>query len=470
MAKMNNVLLLLIIVMIGSATEWDSIIRLTDNNRTQVLGLSYQKSIAVDPDGNVWVFWQDQRSTPYQIWLRKFDRVNRIWLPESQLTRISAQANPPSAACDQSGNVHLAWHIEGGQYAGIWYKKYDKSQGRWLGDTLLVPAVLPYLRKNPVIATQLGGNAVHIVWFGNPDTGGLYQVFHKEYRPTSGWLPYEQVSSAICPHEAAAVAVDSNNNLAVVWLGQDFGSQRNQVFCRRRIDSVWQNVEQVSEFPGDLAQYSPCVAVSANGNWHVVWEGTVTGQMYRQIYHRLRTPNGWSQIFMVSRGVSYQQGTPSASCREENECHIVWRGKTQASPDNFQLCYSFRDKYGNWSLPEQLTEIDTGNVDRPALVCDSGYGLHIVYQDESSGNIDVYYLYGWIAGIGIFEGRPKWHNKRLRIQRAMPKFLDGANVYNSLGQLTGKIGSRIGSGIYLIETNNKGCRRIEKVVVFRESR
>lgn len=470
MAKMRMSLLLAVIVLVGTATEWDSIIRLTDNNRTQVLGLSYQKSIAVDPDGNVWAFWQDQRSTPYQIWMRKFDRASRIWLPESQLTRVAAQANYPSAACDQSGDVHLSWHIEGEQYAGIWYKKYDKSQGRWLDDTLLVPAVLPYLRKNPVVTTQPGGNAVHIVWFGNPDTGGYYQVFHKEYRHGSGWLPHEQVSLAICPHEAASVAVDRDNNLGVVWLGQDFGSQRNQVFCRRRIDGVWQNVELVSNFPGDLAQYSPCVAAGTNGNWHVAWEGTVTGQIYRQIYYRLRTPEGWTEIFAVSRGVNYQQGTPSASCREENECHIVWRGKTQASPNKFQLCYAFRDKYGNWSLPEQLTEIDTGNVDRPAIVCDSGYGLHIVYQDESSGNIDVYYLYGWIAGIGISEGRPHGHSKLLVIPREMPKFLDSAKVYNPLGQLIGKKGSGLGCGVYLIETHSKGCRQIEKIVVLSEPR
>lgn len=469
MAKIRMSLLLAVIVLVGSATEWDSIIRLTDNNRTQVLGLSYQKSIALDPDGNVWVFWQDQRSTPYQIWLRKFDRASRIWLPESQLTRVSAQTNPPSAGCDQNGNVHLSWHIEGGQYAGIWYKKYDKSQGRWLGDTLLVPAVLPYLRKNPVVATQPGGNAVHLVWFGNPDTGGSYQVFHKEYRPGSGWLPPEQVSSAICPHEAAAVAVDHDNNLGVVWLGQDFGSQRNQVFCRRRIDSVWQNVELVSNFPGDLAQYSPCVAAGTNGNWHIVWEGTVTGQIYRQVYHRLRTPEGWTEIFTVSRGVNYQQGAPSAACREENECHIVWRGKTQASPDNFQLCYSFRDKYGVWSLPEQLTGIDAGNVDRPAIICDSGYGLHIVYQDESAGNLDVYYLYGWIAGIGVSERKTREQNKLLVIQTAMPDFSDDTNVYNPLGQLIGKKGSGLGSGVYLIEMNTKGYRRIEKIVVLRNT-
>jgi len=469
MAKMRINLLLSVIVLLGTAAEWDSIIRLTDNNRDQVLGLSYQKSIAVGPEGNVWVFWQDRRSTPYQIWMRKFDRVRQMWLPESQLTRVPAQTNPPSADCDQSGNVHLFWHIEDGQYAGIWYKKYENGQGRWLDDTLLVSAILPYLRKNPVVATQRGGDAVHIVWFGNPDTGGNYQVFHREWRPGSGWLPYEQVNTAICPHEAVSIAADNNNNLCVVWLGQDFGNQRNQVFCRRRINNIWQNVELVSEFPSDLAQYSPCVAASINSNWHIVWLGNVSGQFYQQVYHRLRTPEGWSQIFTVSRGVNYQQGTPSADCREENECHIVWRGRTQASPDRYQLCYTFRDKYGNWSLPEQLTEIDTSNVDRPAIVCDSGYGLHIVYQDESSGNLDVYYLYGWIEGIGISEDITDRSDRTLVILRSFPEFAEGAKIYNPLGQLTGKSAAGLGSGVYLIETNS-GTRRLEKIIVLRKPR
>ncbi|MGQ9707875.1 MAG: hypothetical protein ACUVUR_03240 [bacterium] len=466
MFRLKLFLLLSALMRTVNATEWDSIIRLTDNNRAQVLGLSYQKSVAVDHDGNVWVFWQDQRTSPSQLWFRRFDRASRMWLPESQLTRLPAPANPPSAVCDQSGNVHLFWHIESELYRGIWYKKYDRAQTRWLAETLLVPGVLGYLRKYPVVATQLGGNVVHIVWYGNPDSGGFYQVFHKEYQPGSGWLPYEPVSYTSCPHEAASIAADSSDDLCVVWLGQDLGGQFNQVFCRCRIGGLWQDVELVSDLPGGLAQYAPGVSCGTNGNWHIVWEGTASGQLYRQIYHRLCTPVGLSEIFTVSRTINYQQGTPSASCRGK-ECYIVWRGRTQTTPDRYQLRYAFRDKNGLWSLPEELTNINSGDVDRPAIVSDSAFGLHIAFQIDSGGNLDVYYLAGQIASSGIIEP-----DCRLPVSDKgwIVSNLSSARIYNPLGEAAGNRISSPASGIYLIETRDHGHRRFQKIILLRGKR
>jgi len=463
MLRLKISLLVSSLVLAGTATEWDTIIRLTDNNRAQILGLSYQKSIAVDPDGNVWVFWQEQRSSPYQLWFRKFDRSRQIWLPESQLTRLPAMANPPSAACDQSGNVWVFWHIETELYRGIWYKKYDQAQAGWLAETLLVPAVLNYLRKSPVVATQPGGNAVHIVWYGNPDTGGFYQVFHKEYQPGSGWQPAEPVSYCLCPHEAASIAVDSSNDLCVVWLGLDNGNQFNLVFCRRRVGGVWQDVELVSDLPGLLPQFSPGVACGTSGNWHIFWEGTVAGQIYRQIFHRLRTPAGLGTIFTVSRGVNYQQGTPSACCRGD-ECHIVWRGRTQTRPDWYQLLYALRDKNGVWSLPEELTNIDSGDVDRPSIIADSGASLHIAFQIAVAGNPDIYYLSGRVAPSGITENQPRLPvpDKGGRASNLSP-----LRIYNPLGRVVGNRISELASGVYLIETKSQGRNRFQKIVILR---
>ncbi len=465
----RGVVLLILSVALTTAVEWDSIIRLTSNPEIQNLATSGRRSIEVDNTGNIWVVWVDYRSAPRQIWCRKFDRSSGMWLPETCLTNRLANCFPASIAGDGNGDVHLTWHISGDIGSGIWYKKYDANRRTWLEDTLLEPAVMPYTRFYPVLAAQPGGNRLHLVWFGTPDTGGTYQVFHKEFYPDSGWLPAEPVTSAICPHQAATLAVDSAGNLCVVWLGQDNGAPTDQVFCRRRIDGTWQDWELVSDLPASLTQYSPAVAAGTNGNFHITWHGRYGMLTYHQIFHRLRTPTGWSDIRTVSRGVNFQQESPALNCRQNGECHIVWRGKTENSPVYYQLIYSFRDRNGNWHNNEPVTSINA-DVTNPSLMCDVNNGLHVTWMDASSGNPDIYYLRGELAPVGVRENTPVISpNRRTSLTVSLAGIPDtiGA-IYDPLGRVvpgTGRPLRSLPGGVYLVTFIRGERRELIKLVV-----
>ncbi|MEO0079647.1 MAG: T9SS type A sorting domain-containing protein [candidate division WOR-3 bacterium] len=383
---------------------WDSIFQLTFDPASQVLAYGFQRAITSDPLGNLHVAWLDQRTVPYQIWYRKFDRRAGMWLPETMLTSRPVNCFPPSVAGDGQGNVHLAWHMESRPCLGLWYKRYDAALGRWRPDTLLDTTGASRLLRLPAVAARSGAAEVHIVWFGYSDTGNVYQVFHKEFRPDSGWRPTEQVTSANCSHEQATVAVDSAGDLCVVWLGLDLGGSCAQVYCRRRVEGVWQDVELVSDFANPWTQSSPCVAAGPNGTWHVVWHGRQGIQTYQAVYHRLRTPEGWSGIWAVSGAVEHQQENPSVACRQGNECHVVWEGMTDLSPATRQVLYAYRSSAGYWSLPQQLTNRTQGDIRRPSIATDPDSGLHLVWHDASSGNLDVFYLHGWTSGTGINDG------------------------------------------------------------------
>jgi len=474
MMKSTTALLFFVIIFQTSiqGVEWDPVVRLTNNPQSQVLGYSYQRSITVDPSRNVWVFWLDYRSSPNQIWYRKFEWASGRWLPEAQLTASPVNCFKPSATSDRTGNIHLVWHTELYPSKGIWYKKFDAQQGRWLADTLLESAVYS-IKKYPMVATKPNSEEIHIVWYGSPDTGGVPQVFHKQFQPDTGWLPAEQITSYPNTHSAATATVDSLGNLCVVWIGRDFNNSSDQAFCRRRIDGVWSDIELISEFAGTYQQTSPAVAAGTTNNFHITWAGTNSSTYYSRIFYRQRTPEGFTPIFTVSQGLQFEQGSPSISCRQENECHLVWRGRTATPPSPYQLIYASCDSLGYWTPPELLTALTNGDVDQPAIVCDAGRGLHIVWQDESSNNLDLYYLYGQIPELAVGETTcpvPTTVHTLATLLRSYSLFGSGSRpeIYDALGN---KLRTHnLPSGVYLIKQPDSRTGKFQKLIVISGAR
>uniref|UniRef100_A0A7C4GH25 T9SS type A sorting domain-containing protein n=1 Tax=candidate division WOR-3 bacterium TaxID=2052148 RepID=A0A7C4GH25_UNCW3 len=400
MAARASVLLVLLAVP-ASAASWDTILPLTDNPQNQSLGYGYQRSVAVDPVGNVHVVWLDQRTTPNQLWHRRFDRAAGSWLPETMLTNRSASCSPPGVACDAQGNVHVIWHLAAYPY-GIWYKRFDAGTGRWQPDFLLDSATTELQKLFPSVACRPGSRVVHVAWYGHSGSSVYYSVFHREFKPDSGWRRTEQVSTEDVQRDQASLAADSAGNICVVWCGYDSGGAYPQVVCRRRVNGVWQPVEIVSDMPDRATQFAPCVAAGPGGVWHFVWHGRTSQEMFQHVRYRNRSLSGWTDIAVVSDLPDRQQESPSIWCRRGGDCHVVWRGQSRSS-NVYQLFYARREPNGFWTTPVQLTQRSSGNVSRPAITADSDTCLHAVWHDASSGDQDVYYLRGHERGTWLTE-------------------------------------------------------------------
>jgi hypothetical protein len=388
----------------AAEVAWDTIVRLTTNPASQVTGYSGQRSVAVDGAGNVHVAWQDQRNVPYQIWYRRYDAGTSTWQAETALTNRQANCFQPSIACDSAGNVHVAWHIGSSSGTGIWAKRYNATTHHWRADTLIDSTTTSYPQQYPSVACVPGTGDVAVAWYGSPDSGMYYQVFLKEWHPATGWDSAMQVSEASVNHDQASVAAGENGDLAVAWVGKDFGNGYNQVYCRRRIGGAWQGVELVSDIPLALSQYSPCVAFDPEGVVHVVWHGRTLNSGYYQVFYRMRGGGGWSSVDSISGTRPYQQQVPSIACDGLGRCHAVWC--SQAGGTNYQLAYGQRDTDGVWSSPMILTGLDSGDVSHPSVACAADSGIHVVWYDASSGNPDVYYLRGLMPASGILDSRP----------------------------------------------------------------
>jgi len=400
----------LLVVLAGPAratdVTWDTIVGLTDDAAGQLTGYGGQHSIAVDAGGNVHVAWLDQRDVPYQVWYRRYDAGTSTWLAETALTTRPAKCFRPGMACDSAGNVHLVWHIESYTGPGIWCKRYDAATERWKPDTLIDATTTLQPQSYPSVACVPGSGDVEVAWYGLPDTGISNQVFVKEWHQTAGWDSAMPASTAPVNHDQVSLAAGTNGDLAVVWCGLDFGNDYKQVFCRRRVSGVWQDIELGSDLPTGLTQYAPGVAFDHDGAIHVVWHGRSLMNTYQQVFYRRHDAAGWSGIDSISGVRAYQQQFPSIVCDATGRCHAVWCSK--AGSGRTQLIYAQRDTNGVWSSPMILTGFDSASISYPSITCDAGGGIHIVWHDDHTGNQDVYYLHGVMPGPGVSESRPSF--------------------------------------------------------------
>jgi hypothetical protein len=382
---------------------WDSTFRLTTNSANQITGYSSQHSIAVDDSGNVHVAWLDPRTVPSQIWYRKYDRAGGAWLAETQLSNRSSACQRPAICCDWAGNVHVAWHMENYPCYGIYYKRFDAGAHLWRPDTLLDSGTSTIQRFFPSIAR--GSGAVHLAYYGTADSGFSYQVFYRRFDPDSGWSAREQITVAACNHDQVSIAADSMDDATAVWCGQDLVPGTWLIYARRRVGGEWQDVELVSDLPNAPSQYGPCAAMNGAGATDVVWYGREQGELYLKVMHRRHDENGWGAISDVSRLHDYQQSDAAVACDADGDCHVLWAGETASPAGYMQLFYAGRDKYGVWSVPTQLTVIDSGDVSYPSVACDRDTGIHVAWYDSHLGNQDVFYRYGHRPGSGVCEGR-----------------------------------------------------------------
>jgi hypothetical protein len=428
----------------AAEVAWDTITRLTTNPASQVTGYSGQHSVAVDGASNVHVAWLDQRDVPYQIWYRRYEAGTSIWQAETVLTDRQANCFQPSIACDSTGNVHLAWHVGSSMGTGIWAKRYNAGTHHWRADTLIDSTTTSYPQQYPSVACVPSTGNVAVAWYGSPDTGMYYQVFLKQWHPATGWDSAMQVSEASVSHDQVSVAAGANDDLAVVWIGRDFGNGYNQVFCRRCVADTWQGVELVSDIPLGLSQYSPCIAFDPEDAVHVVWHGMTLNGGYHQVFHRARDDGGWSSIDSISGTRPYQQQSPSIACDGLGRCHAVWR--SQAGGTNYQLVYGQRDTDGVWGTPMILTGLDSGDVSHPSIACDADSGIHIVWYDASSGNPDIYYLRGVIPNTGAVE-----ENRKPQTSSLAP----GATMVRSGVLNLESAVHDLGSGIVLLDVSGR---------------
>ncbi len=195
------------------------------------------------------------------------------------------------------------------------------------------------------------------LWCVYSRSDGTYEQIYVAYSTDGETWTEEQVCSGSDQQYYPSLAIDSQDNVHVVWTGRGWGSNPNyyNIQYRKRTSSGWQAQEAVTDKDDD--QYYPSIAVDSQDNIHIVWEGwgwgTNTGNANTQ--YRKRTSSGWQTQEAVT-DVNYNQFDQTIAIDSQDNVHVIWTGKGWGSnPDYYNVQYRKRTPSG-WQTQEGLTD------------------------------------------------------------------------------------------------------------------
>jgi hypothetical protein len=131
----------------------------------------------------------------------------------------------------------------------------------------------------------------------------------------------------------------------------------------------------------------PNLAIDSSNTIHVVWEDDISGN--REIYYTRSTDGGatWS----AAKRLIWNSGEsrfPAIAIDGSGTIHIVWDDNT---PGNAEIYYrGSSDGGATWSAANRLTWTSGGSYDS-VLAIESSDTIHVVWFDFTPGNVELYY-------------------------------------------------------------------------------
>ena len=215
------------------------------------------------------------------------------------------------------------------------------------------------------------------------------------------WTPVRRINYTNGHSYYPAAAVNSSNGVYIVW--EENIVDNAEVYLRRSPDggATWSAIMNLSANAG--ASMQPAIAVGSNGSVHVAWEDTAPGD--KEIYYRRSTDYGdtWDPAKRISlTGGSSED--PSMAVDSQGTVHIAWYDDT---PGNWDIYYARSTDGGDsWSRARRISWT-LGRSMNPTVAVDPGSNIHIVWHDNTSGNMEVLYKkspdggLSWNAGMRI---------------------------------------------------------------------
>ena len=228
-------------------------------------------------------------------------------------------------------------------------------------------------------------SGVHLVW--TDLTPGNFEVYYK--KSTDGgatWAAGQRLTSNSGSSGWAAIAVDSSSALHILW--EDDSPGNWDIYYAKSSDggATWSTPQNFTSNDGDSHEVS--IAADLSGNLHVAWHDNTPGNY--EVYYRMSSDGGtsWTAAKRLT-WTSGDSGSPDIAVDSSNHPHIVWQDST---PGNQEIYYRKSDDAGGagWSPPKRLSW-NSGTSYYASLAVDQLGKVHVVWHDSTPGDHQLFY-------------------------------------------------------------------------------
>ncbi len=313
------------------------------------------------------------------------------WEPDSQLTfdtNISYTSyNNAWCVAANGDTIHVVFYDDrDNTFFDIYYKRSTDAGITWSPDARLTNHTVDTYANSPSVA--VAGSIVHVVWCDGRD--GNPEIYYKR-SPDCGatWgadIPLTQDdSSSYYPSMTV-----TGTQVHVVWR-DNRGGGCYEIYYKHSTDGgvSWGADTRLTT---DAAEsWYPSVAVSGN-NVHVVWPDDRDGN--GEIYYKRSTDNGttWDADLRMTNAPSNSDFTSIAA--SGSDVHIVWRDYRDGNMEIY--CKRSTDNGTAWGYDTRLTGNSNWSVYPSVAV--SGSNVHVVWNDNRDGNMEIYYKFSTDRG------------------------------------------------------------------------
>jgi len=310
------------------------------------------------------------------------------WEPDVRLTNdpagsLTTWANSVHAIATSGDTVHVVWYDNRDGNFEIYYKRSVDSGLTWGADTRLTND--PAVSAKPSITVS--GSLVHVAWYDNRDSD--QEIYYK--RSIDGgnsWGPDTRISYHVGYSWHPTIAI-SSEGLLLAWY--EYTSPLYDIFYKRSTDngSNWGLESQLTNH-GKAAWES----IFANGPViHVAWYDQRDGN--REIYYKRSTDGGitWGADTRLTNDPA-TSWLPCISV-SDSVVHVGWADNR----DGGYWIYYKRSIDGGitWGADTKLSS-SSGDIQGPSLAV-SGSAVHMVWNDDRDGNLEIYYKKSDDAGL-----------------------------------------------------------------------
>jgi len=362
-----------------------------------------QRNGAVATVGNtVYVAWEDRRDGRGQIYVSKSTDRGVTWSTPVIVNvsmYSSAAQQCPSIAVGPDGAVYVAWHENrtGGLNINVYLAR---SNG---GSLIFGPAVRVddtgiqfSWQEAPSVAVNCKG-VVFVVW--KDDRGGTPRVYGARSTNRgdtfSANIRIDDGAAANVATGTPTLAADDLGRFYVVW--NDNRDLNSNIYLSRSVDNgatFSASVRVDDTGTASSVQGNPSVAAVGDGFICVVWRDSRSGLL--DIYSATSSDGGVSfgaNVLVTSASATVDTIAPRVAMDPWKNIYVLW--EVIDSSDSSILFKMSLDLGQSFQKETRVSDAPSGSYCTvPQLATDLQGGVHIIWTDDRDDEGDVRYSYG----------------------------------------------------------------------------
>jgi len=361
--------------------------------------MKFDRAVAMDADGDAFVVWQSyaQDGSFDGIYGQRFDAAGMKVGGEFRVNTFTTSFQEfPSVAVDFDGDAFVVWASDSqdGSNSGIYGQRFNAA-GIKVGPELRVNTYTDGTQHIPSVAVDANGNAL-VIWTGRGknDSDGIYGQ-----RFDAGGIkvgPEFQVNTYTTLNQyLPSVAMGADGDSVVTWEGYGDGSFRG--IYGQRFDAAGMKVGgeiQINTYTTNNQRF-PSVAMDTDGDTFVTWaslgQDGGTYHIYGQRYNAEGMKVGGGE-FPINTNRVGSQTFPMVALDANGDAFVTWEASESTGVDGI---YGQRfDVAGMKVGPEfQVNTYATSYQTSPSVALDASGDAFVVWQSEGQDG-SKYGVYG----------------------------------------------------------------------------